>query len=371
MKKFSLINGIQVAGMSLIALAVIGSLTIRVANPASNSVLSDTTASINMYIIDGSKTLKEMPFLESGFPSFEGGAAALKVEVDPVAPAGSKVIFTTNDDCVLFSDAAGGGIYNQSKEDDINSLYLLAVGAVDDKEYEGDHVCKVTAVFTSSDSDINGQKRSITFTVKDNDEKTEKIANKNKQTVTNDELKTQDENNSEKSAFKFVDKDGNEIKKGSSKPVFEKTEAIIISGNTVPDGKVKLYIFSEPQEALVLADKNGDWEYTIENIEPGEHRVEAEITDPITDQTSERTQVLAFEIEQSTSDEHLEPVNNTGLISEAPKYEPPVGLYVAAGSSLVILVLGIIGLIVYKKRHPHLENGSSSETMNPSDGMGS
>ncbi len=85
----------------------------------------------------------------------------------------------------------------------------------------------------------------------------------------------------------IVDSEGNELKAGEDKPVtLDEHEKIEISGTTVSNGQVKLYIFSEPQEGATIADGQGSWSYTIESIEPGNHRVEVEVTDPATGKVS-------------------------------------------------------------------------------------
>lgn len=89
---------------------------------------------------------------------------------------------------------------------------------------------------------------------------------------------------------------------------FEHGEPIAISGNTVPNGLVKLYIYSELQEAEVTADSDGNWLYTIEEIESGDHRIEAEVTDPKTNETSERMQIIAFSVEEAQEELDAAPV---------------------------------------------------------------
>lgn len=86
--------------------------------------------------------------------------------------------------------------------------------------------------------------------------------------------------------------DRNNITVESNKP-FE------LKGKTVPNGVVKLYIFSNPREATVTADAAGNWTYTLEGLEPGSHHVEAEVTDPTTQKTSARGNLLAFTVQEA------------------------------------------------------------------------
>lgn len=361
MKKFTIINGVQTLGILLIVFAAVGGLTLDTTNQKS-SVLSDKTMSVNMIVSYGEKTLKEMPYSTNGFPDFNGGAAAFRIEIDPVAPAGSTVTVTTTEDCVLFSDNTGGGIYGQSKTDSINALYILAVGAVDDQEYEGEHNCKVTASFTSTSKELNGQSRYITFTIADNDEKpAEEIASELESTSTKPEVPV----------TKLLNSEGEEIESDTELAKFAENETITISGTTVANGEVNLYIFSEPQEASVVANNEGAWSYTIEDIEPGTHHVEAEVTDPATGATSDRTQVLAFEVVQSEASAQEEIPESVAPISEESS-SSQLGLILAVGTSVLLLALGLGGLILYRKKHPHhAEDYNSTETITPSDGMGS
>jgi hypothetical protein len=83
----------------------------------------------------------------------------------------------------------------------------------------------------------------------------------------------------------------------ASKPIeVDEDKPLVLSGKTVANGVVKLYIFSEPKTATATADKDGNWTYTIADLAAGEHHIEAEVTDPVTGQTSTRASVLAFTV---------------------------------------------------------------------------
>jgi hypothetical protein len=80
------------------------------------------------------------------------------------------------------------------------------------------------------------------------------------------------------------------------KVTMQSDKAMVLGGKTVPNGVVNLYVFSEPKKYTVTADKDGNWTYTVAGLEPGDHHVEAEVTDPTTGKTSSRAQVLAFSV---------------------------------------------------------------------------
>ncbi len=79
-------------------------------------------------------------------------------------------------------------------------------------------------------------------------------------------------------------------------PEFPNGKAVVLSGKTVPNAVIKLYIFSTPREATVTADTAGVWTYTVSGLEEGAHRVEAQVTDPVTKVTSARAKIAAFSV---------------------------------------------------------------------------
>ncbi|HZM63815.1 MAG TPA: Ig-like domain-containing protein [Candidatus Saccharimonadales bacterium] len=94
-------------------------------------------------------------------------------------------------------------------------------------------------------------------------------------------------------------------------------ETFTLSGKTVPNGIVKLYIFSTPQEATVTADANGNWSYNVEGLEPGSHHIEAEVTDPATNKTSSRATLASFtiaEVQTPTTTDQPTPGKKSGWI---------------------------------------------------------
>jgi hypothetical protein len=164
---------------------------------------------------------------------------------------------------------------------------------------------------------------------------------------------------------KLVDAEGNEITppEGSDKVSFKDKELVVISGVTIPNGIVKLYIFSEPQEAEVTADAEGNWTYTVENLEAGDHRVEVEVTDPATNETSERTEVLAFSVAQA---ETVEETLATPESADAPVEEDSSSLIpVIAILGILVLAGAVGGYFVWKKRNNtsrNTENTTSTVT---------
>jgi len=75
-------------------------------------------------------------------------------------------------------------------------------------------------------------------------------------------------------------------------------QPLVLKGTTVANATVKLYIFSEPRQETVVADGSGNWTYAVSGLEPGQHHVEAEVTDPKTGKTSTRATLVAFTVAQ-------------------------------------------------------------------------
>src|SRR6266542_428713 len=82
----------------------------------------------------------------------------------------------------------------------------------------------------------------------------------------------------------------------ASKPQIDGSQPLILSGKTVPNGKVTLVIHSTPRTVSVVADKDGNWSYSVSGLEPGNHYVEATVTDPTTNTTSEAAKLLDFTV---------------------------------------------------------------------------
>lgn len=121
-----------------------------------------------------------------------------------------------------------------------------------------------------------------------------------------------------------------------SVPEYPEGKAVVLDGKTTPRARIKLFT-STSTEAVVTADANGNWEYSIDNPLPGDHQVEAEITDPITNLTSGRELVADFKVlGVVTFDENSPP-----SISEKTNLKfmiLPIGIgVVAAVASFLIL----------------------------------
>lgn len=141
--------------------------------------------------------------------------------------------------------------------------------------------------------------------------------------------------------------------KSTDKITVASSDPLVLSGKTMPNGKVILYIFSEPKKYEVQADAEGKWSYTVTGLPAGDHHAEIEVTDPATNKTSERARLVAFTV----TDTAPKAANN--IISGTVTKSNPWG-WVAIGF-IVLATVGGIGLVVWKHKHPDI----SWSSLNP------
>jgi hypothetical protein len=117
-------------------------------------------------------------------------------------------------------------------------------------------------------------------------------------------------------------------------PTVQAGKVTTLAGVTVPNGVVKLYIFSTPRTATVTADSTGKWTYGISGLAAGAHHVEAEVTDPATNLTSSRVTLATFTVATA-----LVAAKTTMAAAKKPSVWPWVigglGLVVVAGAGTV------------------------------------
>lgn len=117
-------------------------------------------------------------------------------------------------------------------------------------------------------------------------------------------------------------------------------ESFEIIGNTVSNGNVTMYIYSEPKTASVTADDKGEWRYTVDCLTPGNHHIEAEVTDPKTNKASQRGTLLTF----NTEDKITSCPSSAGFWSSWNK------LIIAFIATILLLSLFIVRKRMNKKK---------------------
>lgn len=120
------------------------------------------------------------------------------------------------------------------------------------------------------------------------------------------------------------------------------TESLILKGTTVPNGIVKLYIFSTPREVTVTADASGNWSYEVKDLEAGSHHVEAEVTDPTTNKTSTRATLASFTV--------AEPENTVVAAAPSRNLAP---WFVAGG--VLLAAVAAVGIWWWYKHRSHAQ----------------
>jgi hypothetical protein len=126
------------------------------------------------------------------------------------------------------------------------------------------------------------------------------------------------------------------------KVTVQSDKAMELSGKTVPNGVVSLYVFSEPKKYTVTADKDGNWTYAVKGLEPGEHHIEAEVTDPATNKTSTRGTILSFAVQAA-------PVIKTAVTPQKINKSSDTKPLIAVATLLALLAL-IAGYLWFFKR---------------------
>ena len=132
----------------------------------------------------------------------------------------------------------------------------------------------------------------------------------------------------------------------ASAKTYNKSQPITLTGKAVPDSTVKLYIHSELKTAETRADANGDWRYEITGLEPGDHRVEAEVIDG-SGSISEKIEIAAFSVVEVANAEDGQNSNDRSNL-----------IYIVAGFGL-LMVISLAVLFVQKRKSKSLSINKS------------
>jgi hypothetical protein len=119
-------------------------------------------------------------------------------------------------------------------------------------------------------------------------------------------------------------------------------KVVTLQGKTLPNAVVKLFIFSTPREASATADADGMWKYEVTGLESGDHRVEAQVTDPATQKVSARTVIARFAVAGAAA-----------VAAQKVTTEQGSGLPLVGIGGLVAAILAVVaGVVLYRKKHP-------------------
>lgn len=139
---------------------------------------------------------------------------------------------------------------------------------------------------------------------------------------------------------------------------FEEEKPIVLSGKTVANGKVTLYVFSEPKQYTAAADKDGNWSVSVEDLPVGKHHAEIEVTDPATNLTSDRAKLMEFSVVAAQK-----PVPTVAQVTPVKEKSSKAGLWVGLG--VVVALLAASGGFISWKRKRAGKAGTGSSDQQP------
>lgn len=120
---------------------------------------------------------------------------------------------------------------------------------------------------------------------------------------------------------------------------------IVFSGVTYPYAEIHLYFHSDPFEAVVYADENGAWSYTLsKDLAAGNHTLQVSVVDPNTTKIIEKTQPATFILIASQNDSMQKNGSGTDSVPSLAGYL----WYYAAAATLGLFA--IISLVFFVKR---------------------
>jgi hypothetical protein len=115
------------------------------------------------------------------------------------------------------------------------------------------------------------------------------------------------------------------------------SQPLVISGHTIANGTVNLTIHSVTRNEIVRANDSGFWTFTISNLEPGNHTVDATVTDLSTHLTSTSVTLLKFAVtSEGSAGNQTASIDNT---TAAAKKSSSGNIIFAATAALLIAVI--------------------------------
>jgi hypothetical protein len=297
-----------------------------------------------------STTLQEGAPLDGSSP----GMTFFLVHYSPQPPSGTDVTLNLTSGCQF----ASGGIDPFHKTGSSNtgpasaSGWGIGVTSDDDNVYQGVHSCILSGTLTSSDSAYNGLKAApVVITILDNEVAPTPAPTSTPTTTQKPKVNTAPKPTAATTStpptpisIDTVKINDNKVSSEDGLVTYDFKQPIILSGKTIANGQVTLYIYSEPRMAVIKANTNGDWSYTISDLEPGDHRIEAETKDPTTGLTSSRTELVKFAVKQAAATATPKTTNQT--VPQVSKKGNFNLLFLA----LPVIILGGLAVFIMLKR---------------------
>jgi hypothetical protein len=146
-----------------------------------------------------------------------------------------------------------------------------------------------------------------------------------------------------------------------TKPIsIDRSKPLTISGYTIANGVINLTIHSTVRTELARANSEGFWSFTIENLEPGSHTVEASVTDLATRLTSENTTILKFAVTGDASSSVA--AHNTFSVPNASKKGSNI---IVPAIIIALVILAAVAAAGFWKLKKHKNNKQDSNTAAP------
>ncbi len=142
---------------------------------------------------------------------------------------------------------------------------------------------------------------------------------------------------------------------GTKKSGTSKITTLKFSGKAKPESIVLIYVHSEPLVLSTTADKNGDWNYQLEDpLESGKHEVYAVVDKG--NGNYQRSGLFSFVIAKASAS----PVNPKGYSLKIAQTRPTatqnnrsLNLYIIASVALVVFVLAALFVIIEVQHKKH------------------
>lgn len=126
-------------------------------------------------------------------------------------------------------------------------------------------------------------------------------------------------------------------------PTIQQSKSLKLSGKTMPNTDVIIYIFSEPKMFKTKSDASGNWSVDIKDLPIGTHHAEFEAIDPASGQPLPRVQLGYFKVQPAST------AKNTASTSESAISKSNTSKAVLTGGLLVIAIIGV-GYVAYIKK---------------------
>jgi hypothetical protein len=141
----------------------------------------------------------------------------------------------------------------------------------------------------------------------------------------------------------------------------DKSKSLTISGYTIPGGVVDLTIHSTVRNEIVRADTAGYWSFVIENLEPGNHTLEAKVTDQATHLTSENATLLKFAVTGKATPN----TSSAVLARKEPLRKNTNPAPLAATLSIVLIISSALTFWIIKKRKKTTKQPGAAKPAEP------